>query len=202
MIQRSFTLITIILVILSSCSMSQEKQIQQAVEYQIKYYPASRLTDIYKNFFQDFYGPGHLLSNPDGALKYLKREVEEVDSCTLHKQVEGTGYKNNFVRVDLCVIRKGEISYDEFVQLFVESVESFSLPEIEAWKAEWEKIVGVIEDMDLEIAGFGEDKKKIRELLSKGEYVVHHSPEYIEAYHPHYRIIKKELIQKYLQYKD
>jgi hypothetical protein len=178
--------------------MNDVKQIRQAVTYQLEHYPVSRLTDIYKNFFQDFYGPGHLLGNPDRALNYLQRELEEVDSCTLHQPIEGTGYKNTFVRVDLCVIREGKISYEDFARLFIESAESFRLPEIEEWKSEWEKILRVIEGMELEILNFEEDKLKIREMIEKGEYVIHHSREYIEAYDPHYRIIKKELVERYL----
>lgn len=186
-----------IAIFLSFCFMDEEKQIQKAVKYQLDHYPVSRLTDIYKSFFQDFYGPGHLVNNPERALNYLRQELKQVDSCTLNQPVEGTGYRNVFVRVDLCVIREGKISYEDFSRLFIESAASFRLPEIEEWKREWEKILGVIEGLKLEISNFEEDKIKILEMLEKGEYVIHHSDEYIRAYHPHYRIISMELIKDY-----
>ncbi len=183
-----------ILLLLTSCSMNEAKQIHQAVKYQLKHYPASHLKDIYKNFFQDFYGPGHLLQNPEASLNYLQNELKEVDSCTLHKPVEGTGYKNNFVRVDLCLITRGEISLAEFSRLFLESAETFKIPEIEEWQEEWDKILKVIEEMDVEIENFKEDKAELAKMLERNEYVVHHSDAYIEAYDPHYRIIRKELM--------
>ena len=187
--------ILVLILIITSCSMNEEKQIRQAVKYQMKHYPASHLKDIYKNFFQDFYGPGHLLQNPEASLNYLQNELKEVDGCTLHKPVEGTGYKNNFVRVDLCLITKGEISLEEFSRLFLESAETFKIPEIEEWQAEWNKIISVIEEMDVKIGNFEKDKAELVKMLERGEYVMHHSKEYIEAYDPHYRIIRKELME-------
>ena len=37
-------------------------------------YPLSTLADLYKSFFQDEFGPGHLLADEAGALSYLDRE--------------------------------------------------------------------------------------------------------------------------------
>ncbi len=187
--------ILVLILIITSCSMNEEKQIRLAVKYQMKHYPVSHLKDIYKNFFQDFYGPGHLLQNPEASLNYLQNEIKEVDGCSLHKPIEGTGYKNTFVRVDLCLITEGKISLAEFSRLFLESAATFQVPEIEEWQEEWNKILSVIEEMDVEIGNFEEDKAELAKMLEKGEYVMHHSGEYIKAYDPHYRIIRKELME-------
>jgi len=37
------------------------QRFETAVLYESKYYPEARLRDIYKNFFQDPFGPGHLI---------------------------------------------------------------------------------------------------------------------------------------------
>ena len=42
---------------------AQDASIRQAIVQQVETYPASTLKDIYKNFFQDAFGPGHLMSN-------------------------------------------------------------------------------------------------------------------------------------------
>ncbi len=184
--------------ILTFCSMADDN-IKSAINYQLENYPASRLTDIYKSFFQDFYGPGHLLENPDAALNYLERELEQVDSYSLKNSIEGTGYKNQFARVDLCLIKDGRITYDDFSKLFIKSAETFKLPDIEEWKKEWTKILSVIESMEIEIQEFATDKFMLNEMLERGEYVVHHSEEYIEAYAPHYRIIRRDLVEGYFR---
>ncbi len=35
--------------------------IAEALDYQLEHYPASHYRDVYKNFMQDFFGPGHIL---------------------------------------------------------------------------------------------------------------------------------------------
>ena len=41
-----------------------EKAVREAVSWQIQTYPKSTLKDLYKNFFQDKFGPGHIISLP------------------------------------------------------------------------------------------------------------------------------------------
>ena len=55
-------------------------------------------------------------------------------------------------------------------------------------------IEAIIEKTCPNIPGLATDKEEIAGLLSSGEYACHHSPEYEAAYHPHYRIIAKELL--------
>lgn len=42
-----------------------------------------------------------------------------------------------------------------------------------------------------DIPKLNEDRKTLDSLLRSGHYAYHHSNEYRKAYHPHYRIIKK-----------
>ena len=51
-----------------SCNMyGQEDEIRQAVAGQMHIYPKSTLRDLYKNFFQDLFGPGHIVSDTASA---------------------------------------------------------------------------------------------------------------------------------------
>lgn len=167
----------------------EETKIREAVRYIHSHYPESRLRDYYKSFFQDFYGPGHLLSDTTAAIAYLEHELKQVEAPSQHKTAEFTGYKHNFVRVDLYSVKSGNIPYGAFKKAFLESGEKFQLPSIAEWKEVWSRILSEIEQMNLKIPGFEQDKKYLNELLSKGEYVVHHSQPYLDAYTPHYRII-------------
>ena len=45
-----------------------------------------------------------------------------------------------------------------------------------------------------DIPDLAEDKSKIEELLSSGQYASHHSAAYEAAYHPHYRIIASSVL--------
>ena len=51
-----------------------------AVERQMTQFPESRLQDLYKSCFQDRFGPGHLISDREGALRYIEAEVQEAVS--------------------------------------------------------------------------------------------------------------------------
>lgn len=52
-----------------------EDHIKKAVLGELKHYPETQLRDIYKNFFQDAYGPGHLIPDSTHAGKYLDIEL-------------------------------------------------------------------------------------------------------------------------------
>ena len=57
-------------------------------------------------------------------------------------------------------------------------------------------IIGTIDLMKLNLPDFQEDKQFIDSVLSVGKYAISHSPEYREAYHPHYRIVERNIFEK------
>jgi hypothetical protein len=194
-----YILIPVIISMFISCKGQEDKNIIEAVDYQVKNYPQSTLQDLYKNFFQDVYGPGHLLSDTSTAMDYLRAELKMVKEKSLVQTAEGTGYKNRFVRVDLFPVSEGIIPFDEFGSAFSESAKKFDVPDIEEWKEEWKKILSAIESMDIQLNDFEKDKQMIDELLNQGKFVIHHSPGYSEAYDPHYRLIEKGIYRKRLR---
>ena len=38
-----------------------QERVEKAARWQMENYPKSRLLDLYKNFFQDKFGPGHIV---------------------------------------------------------------------------------------------------------------------------------------------
>lgn len=175
------------------CCQPNDNEIQQAVNNQLEMYPESTLQDIYKSFFQDEFGPGHLLDDTDAARKYLKYELSQmVSKGNYEAELCGTG--RNFFRVPLDLVKDGKISKEKFLDAFVKSAASFKVPNIDDWRDKWEKIVTEIETMDLKIRNFNEDKRALSEMLNRGEAVAHHSKIYSERYTPHYRIISRDLL--------
>ena len=82
----------------------KESAIRSAVEHQMEIYPCSTLMDIYKNFFQDSFGPGHIISDTASAGRYLREELNSADSFS-GVAYEPTGYLVNFYRVNLSVMK-------------------------------------------------------------------------------------------------
>jgi hypothetical protein len=173
----------------------QNRSIETAVLNELKYYPEARLRDIYKNFFQDAFGPAHLIPDTTHAGKYLNYELNQHIGDTLKWQAIGPA--NDYYRINLQLVKEGTLPRSVLLDAMVESAQLARNPDIEIWKNEWENAVKVIEKMNLRIPDFEADKKEIREMLSKGEYVMHHSDFYNQTYQRHYRIIHKTIFNRW-----
>ena len=176
------------------CPLSVDK-IKEAVERQLRDYPKSTLQDLYKSFFQDRFGPGHLVSDTSAAGNYLRYELN--NSENFHERYyEPTGYENNYYRVNLSVLKENKISYQKYFDAFLRSVEKIDLDAISEWKEEWSRIEEVIISMNLDLENFEEDLEMIDSVLEQGKYAVHHSEIYNSEYQPHYRIIEKKIFEE------
>ena len=186
----------IILVVISSlltfpaCNSGNNK-IRLAIDEQLKLYPESTLQDIYKSFFQDEFGPGHLIEDVSFAREYFDLELEDMVSRG-RREPEPCGTGKNFYRIPMDLVKDGIISVDEFFNTFMESSKDFKVPDINSWKIEWGEIIKEIEKMNLQIPDLQRDKKAIAEYLIQGKSAVHHSDAYNNTYDPHYRIFSKE----------
>ena len=120
----------------------QRQEVESVVKRQLELYPQSRLIDLYKNFFQDKFGPGHMVADTASAGAYIRRELAlmrsesggKVVGLTQSEVAEVIGWEGRFVRVDLAVIEMGIVSYKRFSEAFFESSSSHILPDIEKWK--------------------------------------------------------------------
>jgi hypothetical protein len=169
---------------------------------QLNIYPELTLRDLYKSFFQDRFGPGHIISDTLSAKLYLDEELSEFESSH-NPDVEPTGWENNYVRVNLSLLKRELIPKQAFLEAFIESANSAEHPKIKIWKSEWTRILRLIEEMQLDLPDFARDKTFIDSLLMADKYAIHHSRRFNEAYRPHYRIIDRTIfedrLRKYLR---
>lgn len=192
--KRFFILLSCILC-LASCKqgMVDSAAVKAAVSTQLETYPESRLQDLYKSFFQDRFGPGHIIRDRQSALEYILSEIAEADTLA-GPRTEPCGWQGNYTRVNLSVITDGLISAEELTNALMASAKEVKPEDIEHWKDEWAEIVAIIEKDHPDIPDLAEDKSEIEELLSSGQYAYHHSAAYEAAYHPHYRIIASSVL--------
>lgn len=174
---------------------SRTDSIKAALAYQMKKYPVSQYRDVYKNFMQDFYGPGHMINDKVGACSYLQKELNSVEDFD-GPDYEPTGFKGNFYRVNLRLINSGVIPYKTYLDTFVESVQSIVPPQPEVWMKTWNEIDEVILAMGLTFENEESDRKALAEQFKEGNFIVHHSDVYNENVNFHYRIISKENFEK------
>jgi len=179
------------LLFICSCK-SSDASLSNIVKQELDRYPAQRLIDVYKTFFQGFFGPAHLISDANEAIQYTKQELAESNDFEDYDYLP-LPPNGKFVRVNLKLVRDGKVSLEDFTNAFVRSAKPVSDKDIQKWKKIWPTILAEIEKQKPDMPNFQQDKDAINSLLAKNEYVVHHSDEFIKKYNPHYRVMAAEL---------
>ncbi len=213
-----FVLVT--LALFSPCTMMSQNvsdnNIKQFILKFLQYYPEATLLDIYKGAFQDRFGPAHILTDSKAVESYIKSELEEmkkdapvdvwessvshntkyVNHRNLWDYCEPCGWHANFYRVDLTVLKDGLIPMNVFVDAFMESADGIDTTFTSAWLEEWGETIRIVRRVVPDLHNFSTDSATIARLLSNGKYVVHHSSIFNKNYRPHYRIIRKDVLER------
>ena len=167
------------------------------VSRQMETYPESRLLDIYKSCFQDYMGAEHLVSDRQRVKAYLDEELQTTSLDDLMPwYYESCGVNGQYIRVSIRAIKENLITEDLLLDAFIRSANSEKRPSVESWRDEWHKIIGTIDQMELGLSRSGQDRAFIDSILTVGKYAISHSPEYREAYRPHYRIVEKGIFER------
>lgn len=178
----------------SSCHQKDQPQtLQMALERQMDTYPEARLQDIYKSFYQDHFGPGHLITDTAMARHYLYSELSGND-LSYPVYYEPTGREGRFVRVFLSAVADSLVSAEELLDAFIRSANEFKEPQTE-WVTEWKEVVRAIRENNISVEGFAEDEPTLTEAAQNNQ-AMHHSRAYNAAYHPHYRIVRRDIFEK------
>ena len=173
------------------------QDIRGFINRQLQNYPKSRLLDIYKSCFQDYMGAEHLVSDRQMVKAYLDEELNNTSLDDLMPwYYEPCGIEGNYVRVSLRTVKEGIIQENLLLDAFIRSASNKERPSVDSWREQWHKIIGTIEQMNLNLPSYSEDKQFIDSILSAGKYAISHSPEYREAYHPHYRIVERDIFER------
>ena len=183
---------------LSAATKFSEKAVRKVVQHQMQTYPKSTLKDLYKNFFQDEFGPGHIIKDTTSAGNYLRSELASYQEIT-GPVAEPTGWKGNYVRVNLSVLKSGKVPYDVFFSAFVRSVNGIHPITVPQWRDEWMKIVKEIRERYSALPDFEKDEAEIEARFARGEFQGDHSEVYEQTYSPHYRILSRAIYQKEIE---
>ena len=170
--------------------------VRSAIERQLATYPESTLQDIYKSFYQEHFGPGHIISDTASARRYLMRELSEMGK-TPSPYFEPSGSQGDYVRVYLSAVADSLITAEQLLDAFVRSANLWQEPTI-SWMEKWEAIVSIIQANKIELEGFETDLPLLTEA-ARNSQAVHHSRRYNEAYHPHYRIVERSIFESELK---
>ena len=175
-----------------------EDSIAAALDYQLEHYPSSQYRDIYKNFMQDYFGPGHILTDTAASSRYLLHELSSAGQFE-GPLYEPTGYKGNFYRVNLSLIKDSIVPYDIFFTEFVGSMDGIVPPSGEEWMSTWNLIDSVIIGRGVHFLDEENDRQTMEAQFKGGDYVVHHSQRFNDSVHFHYRIISRDRFENVIR---
>lgn len=151
-------------------------------------YPKMRPTDAVKLVYQACFGPGHLISDPQRAFDYLKKEYELTPARETAPLCEAIG--GGVLRVNLAALDSNGVTVDELFEAFCESS-----------KEAWSEMSEFLEALELLKAlckdgvfrfGLDELSTYLDDYAKSGYPTVSHSEEYREAYEPAYRIVSEK----------
>lgn len=180
--------IAVIMILTAIVGFAQALTKEEAVEELVRNYPEAQLADLYKSFYQDAFGPGHILADSIASRRYFFSELEEEGQWS-GPVVEYTGKGKNFVRLNMDLVRKGVIPAETFFKAFVGSLGMVEKPSPEQWINEWNEIDSIIKAKNIIFINEESDRKMIKEKLKNHNFTVHHSQRYDSIYNFHYRII-------------
>ena len=179
----------------SSAQEIDKMQLRHAIEHQLAVYPQSTLQDVYKAFYQEHFGPEHMITDTAAVRKYLDHELTVMGDERGALYYEPIGLEGNYVRVYLKAVKDNLITAQELMQAFLDSAAARQEPAME-WSTKWGIIIEVLDEIKPE---FGSSERELLLKASKENQAVHHSKVYNEAYHPHYRIVDCHIFELLLK---
>jgi hypothetical protein len=153
---KKIALITISLL----CSIViQAQDIKGFVGRQLQTYPQLRLLDLYKSCFQDYMGAEHLVSDRQRVKAYLDDELNTTSIDDLMPwNYEPCGIDSNYYRVSIRTIKENVISENMLLDAFIRSANSKKRPTVDSWRDRWHVIIGTIDQMQLGLPYYQQDK--------------------------------------------
>ncbi len=96
----------------------------------------------------------------------------------------------------LSAVSDSLITAEQLLDAFVRSANSWQEPTV-SWMEKWEAIVSIIQANKIELEDFETDLPLLNDA-ARNNQAVHHSRCYNVAYHPHYRIVERNIFEREL----
>lgn len=162
--------------------------LEQILLHHVRRYPLMEPTDGVKLIYQNEFGGGHLIRDPEAALAYLRREYAATEKRTGDK-AEDIG--NGILRISLAALTPEELEY--LGQCFLRSAQAHrgnraSFLE----KLALLRSITYLGAMPFDLEALDAYLRTYREA---GYPAVSHSSAYRANYHPAYRVVRKDFWQ-------
>jgi hypothetical protein len=171
---------------------TEEEAFRNIITNNIARYPRLEARDLYKLVHQAAMGSEHAVSSPEHAASWLEREVDELVDGPSEPAIDPISPDHLIVRVNLRPFLFAGGDAGALLAAFVRTANEHR-GDREALERYWgyiEKMAGVSD-----IAFDVEDLKHFFALMSEDGFpAAHHSVGYETAYHPAYRVVRRDLL--------
>lgn len=166
------------------------KELENVLKLHARLYPDLQPTDAVKLIYQNEFGGGHLISDPQKSLDYLLSEAERTPSNGALPLFVPIG--NGLVRVNIAAVTACRLEFERLNEIFVRSAANVS-GNMESFFEKLEHLhrvaaEGVFAFSATELEGY------LSEYIKTGCPMVSHSSLYREKYSPAYRVVLKKLL--------
>jgi len=156
-------------------------------------YPELQVEDLYKLAHQAALGSEHAVKDIESARQWLLRELDQLPDSSVEPLIDVISPDQGIVRVHLVPYIESDGDPENLLQAFIRTANDFH-GSIDLLKDYWRDVEA--------LAQRGEIRFSLESLQSFIDHMgalnypaVHHSTQYNEAYHPHYRVIARELLR-------
>ncbi len=166
--------------------MNKREATKRALVEHYKKYPKLRLQDLFKYMFQSAFGCEHLISSPEAAKEYIRKEAEQ---CASAAEAYAESLDGDYCRVHLGYIREG-LHPGTLAKLFF-----LSAGHVEDGRERLEeKIAALVEAVEEGLLPFSMEvvTDAVEKWREAGYPACHHSEAFRVAYAPAYRLMRKE----------
>ncbi len=154
--------------------------------------PETRIEDAYKWLFQAASGGEHAIPDEESAREWLEQEWESLGSTRPGEPLEVPLRPDGaLLRLNLRPFRDHGGSPEELLRAFLRSARTFA-PEPGFFRATWAALGTALALHPLGFLTEDEWTRLDTAMRAKGYPAVHHSPAYVAARHPSYRVLTKE----------
>ena len=161
-----------------------EKELKRILDHHVSKYPLMTAQDVVKLVFQGEYGGGHLLSDYDRCLAWIKKEYSETEQNVSCDPYEDIGF--GFVRLQLSALDLVDLTVETVADMFYSSA-SVAYGDNEQYMRKLALLPSLIDER---FAFSANDLRSfIDGYLKQGGGMLSHSEVYRNAYRPAYRVI-------------
>ncbi len=173
---------------------SSRWSVKKLIEFHQQHHLRFKAQDAFKMFYQASFGVEHILFDTSAVASYLTSELTSIDTpSSVEPLIERISLENDMVRINLRPLKALNLSPSDLVKVMFQSAAE-TISDTVMFYRQWNEFSSLVK---YGILKFTPDDIKLWDSKVEAGTIapVHHSPEYREASHPAYRVVRLSVFE-------